>query len=210
MMSSKVVLVDDHPVINEGISKTCGERLQILQRISKLENLIEALDMQKPDVLVSEVRLKGQDALKVIEGLIEKRPELKIVIYSGWENPTYIARAASIGCHDFISKSAPVEKLFESIDTAMRGEKPPEDSLIVIAQTKMRRPRQTYDHDVPLTNREMQVLRHVSMGLSNREIGKSLGISVETVKEHVQNILRKLDVNDRTQAAVWAVKRGLA
>ena len=65
------------------------------------------------------------------------------------------------------------------------------------------------DHDVPLTNREMQVLRHIAMGLSNREIGKSLGISVETVKEHVQNILRKLDVNDRTQAAVWAVKRRL-
>jgi DNA-binding NarL/FixJ family response regulator len=60
-----------------------------------------------------------------------------------------------------------------------------------------------------LTNREMQVLRHVSMGLSNREVGKSLGISVETVKEHVQNILRKLNVNDRTQAAVWAVKNQL-
>ncbi len=65
------------------------------------------------------------------------------------------------------------------------------------------------DEDSPLTNRETQVLRHVSMGLSNREVGKSLGISVETVKEHVQNILRKLDVNDRTQAAVWALKQGL-
>ena len=65
------------------------------------------------------------------------------------------------------------------------------------------------ENDSPLTNRETQVLRHVSMGLSNREVGKSLGISVETVKEHVQNILRKLDVNDRTQAAVWAVKKAL-
>jgi DNA-binding NarL/FixJ family response regulator len=61
----------------------------------------------------------------------------------------------------------------------------------------------------PLTKRESQVLQHVAMGLSNREIGKSLGISVETVKEHVQNILRKLDVNDRTQAAVWALKNGM-
>jgi DNA-binding NarL/FixJ family response regulator len=60
-----------------------------------------------------------------------------------------------------------------------------------------------------LTNREIQVLRHVAMGLSNREIGKSLEISIETVKEHVQNILRKLDVNDRTQAAVWAVRRNM-
>ena len=62
---------------------------------------------------------------------------------------------------------------------------------------------------IPLTNRELQVLRHVALGLSNREIGSSLGISIETVKEHVQNILRKLDVSDRTQAAVWAVRRSV-
>ena len=60
-----------------------------------------------------------------------------------------------------------------------------------------------------MTNRELQVLRHVALGLSNREIGRSLGISIETVKEHVQNILRKIDAADRTQAAVWAIKKGL-
>ena len=65
------------------------------------------------------------------------------------------------------------------------------------------------DEDVPLTQRETQVLRHVALGLSNKEIGKSLEISVETVKEHVQNILRKIAVTDRTQAAVWAVRKGL-
>ena len=62
---------------------------------------------------------------------------------------------------------------------------------------------------VPLTNRETQVLRHVALGLSNKEIGRSLTISIETVKEHVQNILRKIAVTDRTQAAVWAVRKGL-
>jgi len=65
------------------------------------------------------------------------------------------------------------------------------------------------DDEVPLTQRETQVLRHVALGLSNKEIGRSLEISVETVKEHVQNILRKIAVNDRTQAAVWAVRKGL-
>ena len=63
--------------------------------------------------------------------------------------------------------------------------------------------------DIPLTNRETQVLRHVALGLSNKEIGRSLTISIETVKEHVQNILRKIAVTDRTQAAVWAVRKGL-
>ena len=71
----------------------------------------------------------------------------------------------------------------------------------------MSKRRDTTDFDKPLTNREIQVLRHLALGLSNREIGRSLDISVETVKEHVQNVLRKIDANDRTQAAVWAVKR---
>ena len=65
------------------------------------------------------------------------------------------------------------------------------------------------DDEIPLTNRETQVLRHVALGLSNKEIARSLQISIETVKEHVQNILRKIAVTDRTQAAVWAVRRGL-
>jgi DNA-binding NarL/FixJ family response regulator len=73
----------------------------------------------------------------------------------------------------------------------------------------MKREAQPAGDDVPLTTRETQVLRHLALGLSNKEIGKSLGISIETVKEHVQNILRKVSVADRTQAAVWAIKKGL-
>ena len=180
-MTIKVLLADDHPVVYEGITKSCGPDLKISQTVAKIENLIDVLKSEEPDVLVTEVRLSGQDALKVVEELKDQHPDLKVVVYSGWENPTYVARASSIGCDDFVPKSGPLCRLFDSIETAARGEDPPEDSLIVIAQSKMRRPRQTFDHDVPLTNREMQVLRHVSMGLSNREIGKSLGISVETV-----------------------------
>ena len=95
----------------------------------------------------------------------------------------------------------------DAITSAASGAPTPPDSLLTTTKTRMRKSNQ--DSDSPLTNRETQVLQHVSMGLSNREIGKSLGISVETVKEHVQNILRKLNVNDRTQAAVWAVKKGM-
>ena len=93
----------------------------------------------------------------------------------------------------------------EAIKQAALGTPTSQDSLLVTTKTRMKRSR-GIDSESPLTNRETQVLRHVSMGLKNREIGKSLGISVETVKEHVQNILRKLDVNDRTQAAVWAIR----
>ncbi len=208
-MSIKILLADDHPVVYEGITKSSNSRVEVTQQVSRIEELLEALQGEEPDVLVTEVRLNGQDVLKAVEALKNSNPNLRVVVFSGWNNPTYVARASSIGCENFILKSEPIGELLSSIERAAKGEAAPYDSLMAVTQSKMRRPRQTYDHDVPLTNREMQVLRHVSMGLSNREVGKSLGISVETVKEHVQNILRKLDVNDRTQAAVWAVKRGL-
>ena len=101
------------------------------------------------------------------------------------------------------------EKLIEGIYRVARGEPLAHDSLLKRVRESMSRRRDEFDDDFPLTNRETQVLRHVALGLSNREIGRSLGISVETVKEHVQNILRKINASDRTQAAVWAVKRNL-
>ena len=208
-MPINVVLADDHPVVFEGISKSCGPEFQINGPLKDVSEITQLIDDTPPDVLVAEIRLNGQDVLKTIEAIRERNEGLKIVVYSAWDNPTYIARAAAIGVKDFVLKTSPVHKLFRAIQSVHLGEEPPVDSLIVTTQSKMRRPRQNHDFDVPLTNREMQVLRHISMGLSNREIGKSLGISVETVKEHVQNILRKLNVNDRTQAAVWAVKRGV-
>lgn len=208
-MPIKVLLADEHPIVLQGISSFPSE-IDVTGQVFRIEELLEALQHDTPEVLITEVRLNGQDVLKTIEKLREQYPDLKIVVFSGWDNPMYVARAASIGCNDFVPKTQSLENLLQSVKNVFNNVELSEDSLIVATQSKMRRPRQVYDHDVPLTNREMQVLRHIAMGLSNREIGKSLEISVETVKEHVQNILRKLDVNDRTQAAVWAVKRGLA
>lgn len=208
-MPIKVLLADEHPVVFQGISSSHTE-LRIATQVTRIEELLEAVEDDPPEVLITEVRLNGQDVLKNIEAIRKRNPDLKVVVFSGWDNPMYVARAASVGCNDFVPKSEPLEALVKSVQDVFNNVQLSEESLIVSTRNKMRRPRQVFDHDVPLTNREMQVLRHIAMGLSNREIGKSLGISVETVKEHVQNILRKLDVNDRTQAAVWAVKRGLA
>jgi DNA-binding NarL/FixJ family response regulator len=98
--------------------------------------------------------------------------------------------------------------VLEAVARAKRGEPAPSGSPLHSFKERMLRPRTEAESQTPLTERELQVLRHVAHGLSNREIGGSLGISIETVKEHVQNILRKIDAKDRTQAAVWAVRGG--
>ena len=128
---------------------------------------------------------------------------------STYDNPTYIARSLALGASDYVLKGSPREQIVGALENAVRGEAPNQDSAASSIKASMEKREPPEDKSIPLTKREMQVLRHLALGLSNREIGQSLGISVETVKEHVQNVLRKLKVSDRTQAAVWAVKQGL-
>jgi DNA-binding NarL/FixJ family response regulator len=128
---------------------------------------------------------------------------------STYDNPTYIARAVALGAADYALKGSSREDLITTIVAAAAGESPSRAGELKKIAAAMKVRQAIDDDDVPLTQRETQVLRHVALGLSNREIGKSLEISVETVKEHVQNILRKIAVSDRTQAAVWAVRKGL-
>lgn len=208
-MPVKVFLAEDHPITREGILRVAQNAgMEVVGYVDSPTKIVEALSNHRPVVLVTEVRLGGHDALKSLEQLKLESRECSVVVFSSYSNPTNIARAAALGCHEFILKTAAPEALVTAINNAALGLPTPESSLLVKTKTRMRKSSKL-DGDSPLTNRETQVLRHVSMGLSNREVGKSLGISVETVKEHVQNILRKLDVNDRTQAAVWALKSGL-
>ena len=171
---------------------------------------MDAVSEHQPSVVITETRMSGRDVLKSLEKVIDTFNELKVVVYSAQEDPTHIARAAAIGCYDYLPKTTSCERLLSVVSCAIAGRPTAEDSLLKTTRTRMHR-RKLSGNDsgnVPLTNREFQVLSHISMGMSNREIGKSLSISVETVKEHVQNVLKKLEVNDRTQAAVFAIRSG--
>jgi DNA-binding NarL/FixJ family response regulator len=120
-----------------------------------------------------------------------------------------VARAAALGAADFLRKDVPGKAFAAAIRRAVQADSPPEESNFSRIRAKLQQRPDPKADDVPLTRREYQVLIHLAYGLSNREIGFSMNISIETVKEHVQNILRKFDMPDRTAVAVWAVKRGL-
>ncbi len=203
-----IAIADDHPVILEGIQRSLGDLdIGIVGNATHSSQIVSLVNEHNPDVLVMEARLGGKDALKSLEAFDAPVNRPPVIVFSGFVESSHIARASALGCYDYILKSSPVSVLTDSILRASRGEPTPADSLLNTVRSRMRN--NSGGALSALTDREMQVLRHVSMGLSNREVGKSLGISVETVKEHVQNILRKLHVNDRTQAAVWAVRNEL-
>ena len=210
--SVRVVVADDHEVVRCGLVNLLdGTDVEIVAEASSGEAAVRLAMKHKPDVILLDIRMApGNDGLKALEKIRNDAPTVRCIMLTSFDNPTYIARAVASGAHDYILKSCSREELLESITGAASGQLPLRAGELRRVATTMANRVVTPDPDVPLTQREMQVLRHVALGLSNKEIAQSLTISVETVKEHVQNILRKLAVNDRTQAAVWAVRRGLA
>jgi DNA-binding NarL/FixJ family response regulator len=209
-MSIRLLICDDHEVIRTGLaSLLAGTDIQIVGEAANGKETLRIAQKEKPDVILLDIRMPDGDGLSTLEKLRAKAPECKVVMLSTYDNPTYVARAVALGATDYVLKGAPRDDLIATITAAASGESPSRaGEMKKVAGTMKIRQAADFD-DVPLTQRETQVLRHVALGLSNREIGKSLEISVETVKEHVQNILRKIAVSDRTQAAVWAVRKGL-
>jgi DNA-binding NarL/FixJ family response regulator len=156
------------------------------------------------------VRFGAEDGLDAIKRIRSAAPNTRVIAFSAFDNPTYVARAVSAGAHDYLLKTATRAELINAVSDAAAGAAPTRAGELRRVATSMANKELPADTDVPLTPRETQVLRLVAMGLSNREIGDALEISIETVKEHVQNLLRKVELNDRTQAAVWAIRHGLA
>jgi DNA-binding NarL/FixJ family response regulator len=136
-------------------------------------------------------------------------PQTIVLMLSEVDNPTHMARAVALGAAGYLSKGASPKQIIDAVRVAASGDS-------IWSQEQLRRvsgalaaPRSEKDAEIPLTKRESEVLKQIALGLTNKEIGMALNISYETVKEHVQHILQKLEVGDRTQAAVWAVRNNL-
>lgn len=209
-MPIKLVIADDHDLVRSGLkSLVTSKDIKVVGEATTGEEAVRRVIRARPNVLLMDVMMPEIDGLDALEKIREKSPKTKTVMMSAYENPTYIARAIALGAQGFVSKEASSNEIIAAIKAAHNGEPPPEDSMMAMIRENLITRYDPSEDEVPLTKREYQVLRHLAFGLSNREIGYSLEISIETVKEHVQNILRKLDAQDRTEAAVWAVKRGL-
>jgi DNA-binding NarL/FixJ family response regulator len=209
-MKITLLIVDDHELVRSGVRKLVeGTEIDVVGEASSGAEAVELVERLRPDVMLLDIRMPQGDGLDVLERVREIAPQTKVVVLSTYDNPTYIARAISLGAVDYVTKGAMVGQIVESIRAAAGvGDAPPSEParrVVGVMSSTMKQP----EPEFPLTRRESQVLRHLALGLSNKDIGRSLNISVDTVKEHVQNLLRKIHATDRTQAAVWAVKKKL-
>jgi DNA-binding NarL/FixJ family response regulator len=209
-MSIKILIADDHEVVRLGIkSLLAGGDITVVGEAANGEQTLAAAKTLQPDVILLDVRMPDLDGLTTLSRLRMEDSRVKILMLSTYDNPTYIARAVALGANGYILKSTSRDDLLAAIRKAAAGEDAWTRDELRRVTGALATPRRSGEVEVPLTQRESEVLRQLAHGLTNKEIGQSLGISYETVKEHVQHILRKIGVNDRTQAAVWAVRKNL-
>ncbi|RLS77375.1 MAG: DNA-binding response regulator [Planctomycetota bacterium] len=209
-MAISVLIVDDHEIVRQGlISLMRDSPIRICGEAATPDEAIRQARKLHPDVVMLDVRLGDRDGLDVIKRIRAAAPGVRVVMLSAFDNPTYVARAVSAGAHDYVLKTASRGDLIAAVTGAAAGAAPSRNGELRKVAVAMAKREPATDSGVPLTPRETQVLRQIAMGLANQEIADALEISVETVKEHVQNLLRKLSVSDRTQAAVWALRHGM-
>jgi DNA-binding NarL/FixJ family response regulator len=209
-MSIKLLIADDHEVVRSGLKSLLdGTDIKIVGEASTGEAAIKQALKLNPDVVLLDIRMPDGDGLNALGRIKLERPEMPVLILSTYDNPTYVARAVALGASGFILKGATRDKILDAIRMASAGQTAWTRDELRRVTGALATPRNASDADVSLTQRESEVLRQLAFGLTNKEIALALHISYETVKEHVQHILRKIGVSDRTQAAVWAVRKGL-
>ena len=197
-----ITIADDHPAVLLGLQSmlSAHERLEVVASFTSGEALLRASATLHSGVLLLDLRMPGKTGLDCIPMLREKAPQTKILILSSFEMEEEIWRALAIGAGGFVSKSAVPDELYRAIDRVHAGKR----YLPLTLEQRLQR-RNKRDE---LSAREIEVLRAVATGDTNRQIAKTLAISEFTVRNHINNVLAKLNARDRTEAAVQALKRG--
>ena len=209
-MTYKILFVDDHEIVRLGLRQMFqGTDLEIADEAQSLEEGFNKFAAGKYDLVMVDVRLPGGDGLQLLGRVKTHTPSQPVLIFSAYENPTYVARAVALGANGFILKTDEEDRILDAALRTAKGENIWSRDELRRVTGSLATMRVGTESEIPLTQREGEVLKQLANGLTNKEIAQSLGISYETVKEHVQHILRKVGVSDRTQAAVWAVRKNL-
>jgi DNA-binding NarL/FixJ family response regulator len=206
----RVLIADDHPVARSGIKGLlAGTPLKVVAEAATGRAAVKQASEQELDLVLMAVRMPQGDGLTALRRIKRRKPDLPVVMFSAFDDLAYLARAVALGASGYLLKGCTRDELLRAIRSAARGEKVFTRDQLRRAAGALAMGNITDDVDVPLSPREVEVLRQIARGLTNKGIAKRLRISYETVKDNVRNILPKIGLTDRTQAAVWALRKGL-
>ncbi len=203
-----IMIADDHSMVREGLKQLLeldGD-IAVIAEARDGKQCIELLDETRTDVLLLDINMPLMNGLQVLQYIRENRKKVKVLILTIHNEVEYLMKAVEIGVDGYVLKDSDSTVLKKAIFCVNRGESFIQPELTPILKVKMEeRESQTDDEDA-LTKREIEVLKLLAEGLFNKEIAYMLAISEKTVKNHVSNIFKKINVSDRTQAAVYAIR----
>ena len=211
----KVLIVDDHPVFRDGLRQALQSRkeLQVIAAAGGGEEMWRALRAHgRPHIVLMDVEMPGENGIELTRALLEKYPDVRVVMLTAFSDSERVFAALKAGAVGYLLKNVSPDEIRATVERAAAGEPMLSGEIAGRVLREFERERRE-DRDraqlAALTPREEEILKLLATGESNKEIGQRLFISDQTVKNHVASIFRKLQVNDRTKAALLAVKLGL-
>lgn len=210
-MSINVMITDDHAMIREGIKRLLefdGD-IKVIAEAGDGEECLELLKEVNPDVLLLDINMPKKNGIEVLEKIKEDKLPVKVLMLTVHNEVEYLVKAVDIGVNGYILKDSESAELKKAIESVVNGENYIQPSLIPMLNAKLVSRDTDKDKIDQLTKRELEVLIKVANGMFNREIAISLNISERTVKNHISNIFKKIQVSDRTQAAVFAIRNDI-
>lgn len=206
----KVVFVDDHEMVRIGISSYLAmqDDIEVIGEASDGQEGIDIVLSLRPDVILMDLVMEKMDGITATREIIKAWPEAKIIIVTSFLDDDKVYPALEAGATSYLLKTSSAKEIAEAIRKTVKGDVVLETEVAAKMMRKLTKQVPPQYHD-ELTNREMEILLLISKGYSNQEIADELIIALKTVKTHVSNILNKLDVDDRTQAVIYAFHHGL-
>ncbi|MGH7324994.1 MAG: response regulator [Candidatus Rokuibacteriota bacterium] len=205
----RILIVDDHPMVREGLrSMLSGDIVEVVGEAGDAREAIRLATELRPDLVLLDVELPDMDGLAVLRRIKDTMPRVPVLVVTMHDEPARVREAVTSGAAGYVLKGVGRRELLAAVRAVCNGESVLEPRLLqsLVAEA----PRPPGDRQqAQLTPVEREVLRLVAAGLTNREIGERMRWSLGTAKKYVQRVLERLDVSDRTQAAVVAVRQGL-
>lgn len=208
----KVLLVDDHEMVRIGLAAVLGteDGIEVVGEAgSGVEGIKLALEY-RPDVVLMDLVMDGMDGIETTRRLLQQHPDCKVIVLTSFLDDEKMYPVIEAGAFSYLLKTSRASEIAQAIRSAAKGQPVLEAQVATKMMNRFRQPKQEALPHEDLTEREMEVLRLIARGKSNQDVADDLFIGVKTVKFHVTNILAKLGVEDRTQAAIYAFKNGLA
>ena len=212
-MTLKLLIADDHRLFRQGLislMKTRDDLVEIVGEAETGEDAIRLVEALLPDVVLMDIYMPQMDGLQATRTIKEKFPSVAVIMLTSSESDKHLYDAIKLGASGYLLKSLDANELFSLLEGVKDGEVAMTRSMAThLIKAVARRSTDSTRGEEPLTKRELAVLRLVASGASNPDIADQMSISINTVKTHIKNILSKLQLENRTQAATYALQRGL-